>query len=233
MKLIKRLVVDGVEYPLVSEEVRLDMGRPGAAIFQVRAEAKLEGRVEFALGWHFQNALTRFFTGEVVTSTTVDAKQQRLFCRELSARLDNAAPVSLRHPTLREVLATYAELTGLQFIVPERPYASTKVPSFYGVGSAMHAMQNLGRVFHIEDYVWLAQGDGKIFAGSWADSRWKDREVEIPQNMLKQVSADGQCSMTVVPDIRPGCVINAAAGGGRVETVTLSGVTMGFKCKPF
>jgi hypothetical protein len=233
MKLLKRLVVNGAEYPLVSDEVRLDISRPGAAIFQVRADQRLEGRVEFSLGWHFQSALTRFFCGEVVTSTTVDAKQQRLFCRELSARMDNAAPLSLRHPTLREVLATYAELTGLEFIVPERPYAFAKVPAFYGFGSAMHAMQTLGEVFHIDDYVWLSQGDGKIFVGSWADSRWKGREVEIPQNVFKQVSAGGQCTMAAVPDIRPGCVVNAATDGGRVETVTLSGVNMSFKCKTF
>ena len=50
MKLLKRLTVNGVEYPIVAEEVRLDLDRPGVAMFQVWAEERLEGQVEFALG---------------------------------------------------------------------------------------------------------------------------------------------------------------------------------------
>ena len=33
MKLLKRLTVNGVEYPVVAEEVRLDLDRPGVAQF--------------------------------------------------------------------------------------------------------------------------------------------------------------------------------------------------------
>ncbi len=231
MKLLKRFTVNGVEYPVVAEEVRLDLDRPGVATFQVWAEERLEGQVEFALGWNMQSSLTQFFAGEVATSTPVDARQQKLFCRELSARLDKASPVALRHPTMRQVLAAYAEQTGLAFIVPDKPYADTKVPAFNGFGSAYHAMQSLGDVFHIDDYVWLTQGNGKIFAGSWADSRWKGREVEIPQEMLKKISADGSRTIAAVPGLRPGCVVNASSGGGRVETVTLAGIHMRFKCK--
>jgi hypothetical protein len=233
MKLLKRLTINGEEVPLVSDNVRIDIDRPGAAIFQVLTEERPPprggGRVEYSLGWNMQSALTLFFTGEIATSTAVDYKQQRLFCRELSARLDSAAPVSLRHPTMREVLAKYAEAAGLSFIVPDKPYADTKVPAFYGTGSAYHAMQNLGAVFHINDYVWLTQGDGKVFAGSWEDSRWKGKEVEIPQAVFKKTSADGTRSMTAVPAIRPGCVVN----GERVASVTLSGITMSFTCKSF
>lgn len=233
MKLHKRLTVGGTEYPIVSEDVRLDIDRPGVAIFQVLADSQLSGKVEFSLGWNIQSELTLFFTGEVATSTPVGYKQQRLLCRELSARLDNTKPVALRHPTLKEVLAKYAELTELSFIVPEKPYADTKVPAFYGLGSAYHAMQNLGAVFHIDDYVWLTQGDGKVFAGSWEDSRWKGKEVEIPRAVFKKASADGLCAMPAAPAIRPGCVVNKDAGGGRVVSVSLSGITMSFKCKPF
>lgn len=75
------------------------------------------------------------------------------------------------------------------------------------------------------------QGNGKIFAGSWADSRWKGREVEIPQEMLKKISADGSRTIAAVPGLRPGCVVNASSGGDRVETVTMAGIHMRFKCK--
>lgn len=227
MKLFKRFTVEGEEYPLVSEQIRLDLDRPGLAIVQVVATHKLEGRVTYSLGWNVSPRLTLFFTGEIANSARVDDKQQRLLCPELSARIDGAAPLALRHPTMKDVLARYAELTGLSFIVPEKPYVETRVPAFYGFGSAFHAMKTLGDVFHIDDYVWLSQGDGRIFAGSWADSRWPGKEVEIPANMCKRVSADGNITMTAAPGLRPGCVLN----GKRVVSVLFAGHEMEIKCK--
>lgn len=227
MKLQKRLTIDGEEYPLVSENIRLNLDRPGLGIFQVQAETALTGRIEFAMGWHFDTRLTLFFTGEIKTSTSVDAKQQRLYCPEFSARLDSAAPLSLRHPTMKDVLGAYAGHTGLEFIIPAKQYANTKVPAFYGFGSAYQAMHNIGDIFHVPDYVWLTQADGRVFAGSWEDSRWKGKEVTIPRAMFSKVSADGARTMTAAPGIRPGCVIN----GERVETVIFSGHEVSVKCK--
>ena len=228
MKLQKRITVNGEEFPLVSEKIVLSLTAPGTAIFQVQAEQKLEGLVTFAMGWHFDARLTLFFTGEIQTSTRIDAKQQRLLCGEFSARLDKASPISLRHPTLKEVLGAYAKQTGISFIIPDKGYAVTKIPAFYGFGSAYQAMHNLGDVFHIPDYVWLTQADGKVFAGSWEDSRWKGREVEIPDGLFGKASADGARTMTAAPGIRPGCHIN----GERVTSVQFSGHEMRVLCKP-
>lgn len=226
MRLLKRLEIAGVEVPLVSEDIRLDIDRPGRAVFQVRAEAELSGLVSFAMGWHFDAALTLFFTGEVEHSTAVDSGQQRLFCRELSARLDAQHPLSLRHPTLREVLAAYAGRTGLRFILPDKPYASTRVPAFYGLGSGYHGMVNIGEVFGIEDYMWQAQGDGAVFVGSWADSRWPASPVSLPQEFFTRVTA-GMQTMTCVPGLRPGVVLNDR----RVQSVRLAGHQMEVACK--
>jgi len=226
VRLLKRLEIDGAEVPLVSEEIRLDLDRPGRAIFQVRAEAELSGRVTFALGWHFADTLTLFFTGEVERSTAVDATQQRLFCRELSGRLDAQHPLSLRHPTLREVLAAYAERTGLRFILPDKPYASKRVPAFYGLGSGYHGMASIGDVFGIEDFIWQAQGDGAVFVGSWADSRWPATPVSLPQEFFTRVTS-GMQTVTCVPGLRPGAVLNER----RVTSVRLAGHQMEVACK--
>jgi len=226
VRLIKRLTVAGQELPLVSEDVRLDHDRPGRAVFQVRSEEALSGEVTFALGWHFEDALTLFFTGEVEKSTAVDAGQQRMFCREISARMDTQHPLALRHPTLREVIAAYAERTGLGFIVPDRPYASTRISAFYGLGSGFHGLASLGDCFGIEDYVWLTQGDGKVFVGSWADSRWPNAPVELSQEFFSKVTASAQ-TVTCIPGLRPGAVLN----GKRVLSVRLSGHEMEVKCK--
>ena len=153
MKLLKRLTVNGEEYPIVSENVRLDIDRPGAAIFQVRAGERLTGRVEFSLGWNLQDVPTLFFTGEITISTPADYAQQRLFCCELSARLDDAEPVSLRHPTMKEVLARYAELTGLSFIVPDKPYAETN--------TMLTSHPHIGGIAYTDKYASSPDGSAK------------------------------------------------------------------------
>lgn len=226
MKLQKRLTVAGTEVGLVSEDIRLDMGMPGRAVFQVRATEQLQGEVAFALGWHWDATLTLFFTGEVERCTTVDGSQQRLFCRELTARLDAHHPLALRHPTLREVLAAYAARTRLRFIVPDKSYADTRVPYFGNVGPGFHGMTKLGDVFSVPDYIWQAQGDGQVFVGSWDDSRWKGREVTMPEEAFGQATANGARTLAAIPGLRPGALLN----GKRVTALRLCGHEMEVTC---
>lgn len=227
MKLQKRILVAGSELPLVSEDIRLDIDRPGRAIFQVRTAEQLSGAVSFALGWHFDAVLTLFFTGEVERSVPMDSTQQRLFCREVSARLDAAHRLALRHPTLRDVLAAYAARTGLRFIVPDRAYASTRVPYFGVLGSGFHGMARLGEVFSIPDYFWQTQGDGQVFVGSWEDSRWPKRAVELPESVHSQATAGGNQNIPAMPALRPGAILN----GRRVLSLRLAGHEMGVTCR--
>ena len=135
-------------------------------------------------------------------------------------------PISLRHPTLKDVLSEYSKQTGLKFILPARPYASLQVPAFYATGTGFHGFNNLGAVFGIDDYMWQTQADGKIFVGSWQDSRWKGREIEIPQEPFKKVGATGFKSIAAIPGLRPGAVVN----GQRVVSLDFSGHEMRFKC---
>ena len=68
MKLFKKLTVEGQEYQLVSENIALDIERPGRGIFQLvcpEGEENPKGLVVFSLGWNFTNKLTLFFTGEI------------------------------------------------------------------------------------------------------------------------------------------------------------------------
>ncbi|EPR43152.1 hypothetical protein dsx2_2512 [Desulfovibrio sp. X2] len=226
MRLIKRLLVSGEDVPLAAEDIRLDIDRPGRAVFQVRATQALSGPVTFALGWNFDDAMTLFFSGDVERCTPVDASQQRLFCREVTARLDASIPLALRHPTLRDVVAAYADATGLSFIVPDKAYASTKVPAFYGLGSGFHGMATLGDVFGITDYLWQAQGDGQVFVGSWGDSRWAKAGVTIPATYFAKATATSR-SIAAIPGLRPGVLLN----GERVASVRMSGHQMEVVCK--
>lgn len=218
MRLFKKLEVNGQKYQVEKDTIRLDIDRPGVAIFQVLSEAPLEGQVSFAMNWNFSEDLILYFTGEVEKSTTVDNKRQRLLCRELSARIDDVKPIALRHPTLREVLEKYGQLAELEFIIPAKDYADIKVPAFYGFGSAYHAMQNIGKIFKVHNYVWLTQGDGKIFVGSWDDSFWKGKVLNIPENVFTIIDEESK-KMPVAPSIRPGCKIN----GQLLKSIAFSG----------
>lgn len=210
---------------LVQDSTVLELSQPGRAIFQVLSPQMLAGTVQFFVGWHWDSQLTLFFTGDIdpKLSTRVDDKQVRLCVREASARMQHIHPMALRHPTLKEVLAEYAKAAKVQFIVPEKGYATTKVPAFYAVGSGTHGLANMGDVFHIPDYVWLTQGDGKIFVGSHADCRWaKITGLDLPDNFYHSARADGTRSVTAVPSLRPGAVLN----GERVRMIKLTGHTM-------
>lgn len=222
MRLRKQCLIGGQDYGLVHEEITLHHNRPGRAILQVRAEVSLSGTVAVALGWHVDSALTSFFHGDVERSVPVDAKQQRLFCREITARLMLPHPLNIRHATLRQVLAAYAQRTGISFILPDRPYADTPVPAFYGTGSGFHGLDSVGAVFGIEDYCWQAQGDGRVFVGAWADSRWPSRSVSVPSALYAARYATGGQTLTAVPALRPGAVVD----GRRVTSVRFSGHEM-------
>lgn len=226
MRLYKKLNISGQDYTPVSEDISLHYNRSGRAIIQVQATEELKGEMSFALGWNFESDMTLYFCGDVDRSVRVDAKQQRLFCREISARLNAPHPLASRHPSLKDVLDAYAARTGISFILPDRPYAAAKVPAFYGLGSGFHGLDSVGGVFGIEDYHWQAQGDGKVFVGAWADSRWKDRAVEVPREFFtSQLATDSQ-TIAAIPALRPGAVVN----GRRLYSLRFSGhqMTLGF-----
>ncbi len=227
MKLVKRLLAAGGEIPLVSETIRLDYNAPGRALFQVRSAEPLSGELSFVMGWNREPGLTRYFHGDIRKSVTVDATQQKLLCTEITARLDPLHPVSLRHPTLREVLAAYAARTGLCFIVPDRPYAVARIPAFYGAGTGYHALCNLGEAFSIPDYFWQAQGDGRVFVGSYADSFWSGKAVTVPQAYCSRATIAGGRTLTAIPALRPGAAVN----GQRIQSILFSGHTMELSCE--
>ena len=231
MRLYKTLTIGGEAYQLASESITLDIARPGRAIFQVvqpeGATGMPSGMVDFSLGWNVAGRQSRFITCDIERAEPLNNREYRLFCNEISARLDTVLPVALRHPNLKQVLQAYSAKTGLNFILPERGYATVQVPAFYGVGTGFQALANIGPVFGIDDYVWLTQGDGKIFVGSWQDSRWPDRGIEIPREFYKSVSFIGNRSIAAIPGLRPGALVD----GQRVVRVEFAGQTMRFQCE--
>ncbi|VFQ46878.1 hypothetical protein [Desulfoluna butyratoxydans] len=207
MKLEKIVMVAGQPVPLVREHVSLDISTPGRADFTVISDKPLSGIVEMAMGDARKDPVA-FFTGFVVRSHTVDARQQRLFCRELSAVLWGSLPVSIRNASLRDVLGVYARKTGLSFVVPEAGYADTPCPAFQTIANGIHGLDSMGAVFAIPNYIWQQQGDGQVFVGAWEDSRWADKPFTVPETFFQDVQLDGTKTLQAIPGLRPGVQMN-------------------------
>ena len=208
MKLVKHLTVDGKAVGLVREHVCLDLSTPGRGDFTVRSTGPLQGLVEFSIKDASQDRFTILFTGFVVQSHTVDAAQQRIFCRELSAVLWGNLPVSIRPATLEDVLGIYARETGLEFVTPDAEYTNALVHSFQSVGNGIHGMDALGKVFAVPDYIWQQRIDGKVFVGSWQDSQWANKPFPIPETAFQDVQVNGTKAMQAIPGLRPGVLLN-------------------------
>ncbi|MDR2305715.1 MAG: hypothetical protein LBE53_00710 [Paucimonas sp.] len=228
MKLHQLLSVNGVGYDLVKADVRLELRNPGRATFTVQAETALKGLVTLDIGYN-DSPLQRHFIGYVERCTAANSKQQVLFCRELAAILGKPLPMNLRHVDLRGVLAQVAQHTGLRFRVPERPYAATRAPFFYSLGTGVQVMESLAEVFAIEDFVWQQQGNGEVYVGSWADSYFAARTaLQLPVELFDHYQGNRSASIAALPGLRPGAMINQ---GERVTHVALADNQMAIRWK--
>ncbi|MGL1932166.1 MAG: hypothetical protein OCC45_10445 [Desulfotalea sp.] len=221
MKINKNITVNDQSLPLVKDHTAIDISTPGRADFTVQAKSALSGVVDFMVG---TTSMVNFFTGYIEKSITVDAKQQRIFCRELTAVLWNKIPVSARRVSLADVLSIYSRKTGLQF---RSEGGETPVPVFQTMGNGIHGLDSLGRVFGIDEYIWQQQEDGVVYVGSWQDSKWPDCNVPVPEELFTDVQLDGTKTIAVVPGLRPGMKIN----DNFITAIQLIGHEMVVKCE--
>lgn len=203
MKLTKRISVNGIQYPLNVDYVRLDLFNPGRASFDVDSLHPLSGLVIFLAGYDPQQ-LQQIFYGWVENCFQIDKRQHRIFCRELSGALFRLIPVSLRNVNLKEIVAAISAESGIEFIVPNVAYAEKKAPAFFSVGNGYMCLDSFARVFSIKKYIWQQQGDGKIFCGSWDDSYWKDKPVDLPVDMQESSGLANTAKIPAMPKLRPG-----------------------------
>ncbi|HBC8969783.1 TPA: hypothetical protein KE741_003118 [Raoultella ornithinolytica] len=150
----------------------------------------------------------RWFTGYVERSGPAENGWQRLFVRELVGGLSATVPVSLQHPTLRDVCDAVSALTGLEFVLPEADYVTTQIPHFKSSGSGYLLLEQLAGAFSIPDYCWYQLPDGTVFAGSFEHSRFAGSPLTIPEEFMKRGIAGNALEMPFIPAIRPGSVIN-------------------------
>ena len=228
LKLHKILTIGGQVFPLVKEDVRLELRSPGRASFTIQAGTPVKGLVTLDIGYN-EATLQRHFIGYVERCTPANSLQQVLFCRELAAILSNPLPLNLRHVDLRAVLQEVSKHTGLRFRMPEKSYTKVKAPFFYSLATGYQAMDSLSRVFNIPDLIWQQQGDGELYVGSWADSFFGAREpLQLPVELFDGYQDNQSAMVAALPGMRPGATIN---NGERITSVTLAGTKMALKWK--
>ncbi len=223
MKLHKNLTIAGKPYDILGDDVRLNLFTPGRASFIVKHDQSLNGIVKYSCGYDAKN-IKSWFVGYIQISTKVDAKQQRIFCRELSAMLEPRLPLSLRDVTLSDVLTKIADETKLSFVIPEEPksYTHRRAARFYNLSGGYFALDSLAGVFGVERHIWQQQADGRIFVGDWNDSHWASKPVTLPNSFESDVQVISGATLPAFPPLRPGALYN----GNIITSVEFSGLRM-------
>ncbi|MGF1718348.1 hypothetical protein L4D08_26195 [Photobacterium chitinilyticum] len=199
-----------------SHRIMFSENTPGRCKVKVKANPEPNTLIAIDLGWG--DAIDRVFLGYVERVTPVENGWSSLFCRELAAILYKPLNIIMRHPTLMQLLSEVTNKTGLQFVVPEKAYSKSAIPCFYSDGNGYRMMDELGQAFGIDDLFWQQQGNGQIYVGSWQDSHWADKPVNMPNQLMTNHSGK-TVSIPAVPKIRPGVVVN----GIRLIGVEFSG----------
>lgn len=222
MLLTRTLTISNTSYHVVEERVILGLNQSGRASFILEASSDQVSKlsvVAFDIGYAHHDNSERLFLGYVESITVINQKFISIFCRELANQLQVQAPISLRHPTLSDVLATLSSAVKLEFYTHEN---GAKVPHFYNIGNGYNAMNSIAALFKIGDFIWQQQGNGVIYAGDWSQSRWEDKALDIETVYFEQQLSGKSAVIAAIPAMRPGVLLN----GQRIKTLDFSGNKM-------
>lgn len=221
MKYIKKLLINNQEFELINEEINLHLNWIGKASFVVISSEQLVGLVELKIGLTNSEYLNSYFKGVVDSCIEVAKGEWQIIAREYTGALDLEYAIAMRHVTLKEVLAKISSVSGVKFVCPDKDYSKLIVPFFYHTGNCNQQVSSLGEAFSIPDYVWCQQGDGTCYVGSYQDSFWQDKLINVQAHQVKSINGKSLV-MPVLPMLRPGVSINQ----NRIEHLTMSGTQM-------
>ncbi|MGO4746238.1 hypothetical protein [Serratia quinivorans] len=217
MKPITTLQIDAQTVPIASHELVLDLSACGRGFITAETDQVSTGKL-IRINVGYNNQTLRWFTGYVERDQAADNGYRRMFVRELVGVFEKSWPVSMQHPTLRQVADKLAADSGLAFILPDgKAYTDTPIPHFVHSGTGWQLLSNLGRAFGIADYIWQQLPDGTVWLGAWQDSRFANLPIDIPNEYAKAAGAGNSMTLPAIPAIRPGVLAN----GQRITRVAL------------
>ena len=206
MKLEKRLYINGQEVALKSNMVSLKLSLGGVAIFTVpESEIEKYYAVRFDIGYENQTRI--FFEGYIEKIQPAESGYIKITAKENASILSNRWPISLEHPTLRDLLSLLSEKTGIDFVLPENAsYTDIKISNFVSQGTGYQCLQQLGKAFNIIDFVWFQHIDQTVYVGSYEDSRFYNKAINIPLDISSRQNGDN-ITFAPFPMLRPGVLI--------------------------
>lgn len=218
MKSVVTLRIGDNETTVNKLNLSLSLSGCGLGFITVMTTQDCVGKlVRLDLGYNA--SIYRWLTGFVERSAPAENGSQRLFVRELVGVFERSWPCSLQHPTLRDVTDAVGKATAMRFVLPENTaYTDTPIPHFQHNGSGNQLILNLGRAFSIPDYVWYQLPDGTVYVGSYADSRFAQTPVDIPQEFAQGGGGGNSLTLPLIPAIRPGVIVN----GRRITKVDVT-----------
>lgn len=217
MKPLYRLYLSGEEVPVTDANIMLELSATGRGFVTVKTDADYTGKL-VRLDAGYPELLLRYFTGYVERAQPSANGFQRLLIRELTGVFEKPWPCSFQHPTLRTITDFLQKASGLTFNVPESGYAGKPIPHFTHSGTGYQLLANLGNVFGIPDYIWQQLPDGTVFVGSWPDSLFAEKGIEIPNEFATGQAGGNSMTIPMVQSLRPG----VKANGQRLTKVNLN-----------
>ncbi len=109
-------------------------------------------------------------------------------------------------------LSEISNKTGLTFTLPtgSKKYKTISSAAFYSIGSGYYAMDALATVFQIPKFIWTQLDDGTVFVGSWSDSIWAEKPVQIDHTWETVPGVTSTAKLPAIPALRPGVNYNGA-----------------------
>lgn len=217
MKPIITLQIDAQTVPVASCELVIDLSACGRGFITAGTDQDNTGKlIRVDVGYNEQTL--RWFTGYVERDQAAENGFRRMLVRELVGVFERSWPMSMQHPTLRQVTDKLAADSGLTFILPEgKAYTDRAIPHFVHSGTGWQLLSNLGRAFAIDDYIWQQLPDGTVWLGQWSDSRFANLPISIPNEYTKAAGAGNSITLPAIPSIRPGVL----ADNQRITRVAL------------
>ncbi|PMJ92871.1 hypothetical protein [Vibrio sp. 10N.261.55.A7] len=217
MKLEKRLFVGGEEVTLATNQVSLLHTIGSSAIFTYQHETKPQrfGSVRFDIGYDESTKL--WFEGTIDKVYPSTNGSHKILVKEHCAILSKRWPVSIEHPTMRDVLNYLGKQVGLSFVLPENAsYIDKQIPNFTSQGTGYQCLKAIGKAFNVPDFIWFQNTDQTVYVGAFEHSRFFDKNVTLPQELtIKQ--AGNAITFAPFPMLRPGAIVN----GKRVKRIDL------------
>ncbi|WP_255959571.1 hypothetical protein [Vibrio campbellii] len=115
----------------------------------------------------------------------------------------NRLPLSLEHPSMRDVFNYISQVTGLEFKLPDATYVDKVIPNFVNQSDGYQCLDRIGKAFSVPDYIWFQDTDQVIYFGAYEDSHFHGKKMNIDHDFTQRQNTNS-VTFPPFPMLRPG-----------------------------